>query len=150
MDPLDVIRALYDVLSDPTSRMQLLRSAVIGVAVVLPVLSISTGLRRYAKRHGREIPKRRIVENFVTPFVDPRLNEPYELIRRFWSAVFCLIIAIGIVAAAIFSSMPLFYAFVVLASFSSGAKRLYLEACLAFGAVPSPAPEVSLNRVVDA
>lgn len=145
-EPFETLRwivvVLYEIFSDPADLVPLVRSMAIGFAVSLPFWGALWSLRLYAKRHGREMPENVLqLTNSREPFVDPRLNEPFDLIRRSWPLVTVALIVGGTVAAFAVSSVFVFCAGCFLAGFAIGSKRLFVEACLAFGAVPAPAPE---------
>lgn len=147
-DPFDILRllfeSLYAIYVDPSLLLALARSMAITFAFAMPVLGTSWGLRRYAKRHGREIPRGAMpVENRVEPFVDARLNEPYALIQRYKFLVLGVVLIAAIALGISVSSIWVFSAFCVLGSFIAGANALYIEACLAFGAEAAPAADTA-------
>jgi hypothetical protein len=145
-EPFETLRwivvALYEIFRDPGELVPLVRSMAIGFAVSLPFLGALWSLRLYAKRHGREMPDDVVhLANSREPFVDPRLNEPFDLIRRSWPLVAASLLVGGTVAAFAVGSVFVFGVGCFLAGFAIGSKRLFVEACLAFGAKPAPAPE---------
>lgn len=130
--------------SDLTESLGLLAQSL-GVPIVFIVLLSSTmlGLRRHAKGQGRSFPDNRAVLALVNsraPFSESRLNEPFDLIRRYRPLVSIALIAVAFSGVAT-RSMAVFYGFVLLGCFAIVSKRLYVEACIAFGAETAPAPE---------
>lgn len=145
-DPFEIFRwiavVLYEVVKEPSLLVEFVRTFAVSLAFLVPTLSAMGLFRLYAKRHGREFPDNVLaLADSREPFREARLNEPFELIRRCRPVVAALLFGGAVVAGIGFDSEPAFSGLIVLGCFSIVSKRMYVEACIAFGAEPTPAPE---------
>jgi hypothetical protein len=148
VDPFEFIQWLWDDLSDPTSRTELLKTFAISLALVTPIWLCVAALRRYAKAHGREIAKAdRPRPNAVDPFADARLNEVLGVIRRRSIPVMFAVIAIGVIVGTAFGSDAVTWAAIGVGYIVAFLRTLFLEACIAFGAELAPVESPSIDGV---
>lgn len=151
MSPVDlfnlvggILDGLSELVRDSEQRNELLKQVLLVLVFISPWLAMGTGLNRYAKRRGRDLSVVRQVGGNPEPFVEPRLNEVIVVLRRF-SLPFLLVAVLGglFIITSIENEDVSMALAITLGLIVGGARRMFLEACVTFGAELAPAPEPS-------
>jgi Na+/H+ antiporter NhaA len=149
MDPFDlfnlasgILDGIWDMLHDPEQRNAMAKQILLMFVFISPWLATSIGLSRYAKRRGRDLSAVRHVRSNPTPFVEPRLNEVIDVMRRFALPIIAVAVIGGLFIVTSVGNEDVATALAVtLGLVIGGARRMFLEACVAFGAELASLPE---------
>lgn len=149
MSPIDlfnliggILDGLWEIVRSPEQRNELAKQILLVLVFISPWLAANIGLNRYAKRRGRDLSAVRQIHGNPAPFVEPRLNEVIVVMRRLALPIIAVAVFGGLFVVVSIENEDVAMAFAVtLGLVAGGARRMFLEACVAFGAELAPLPE---------